>query len=98
MASVAKSITMPKAAPPLPAPNVDFYELAETLPAEEQAVLKKGRTFMEKKVAPIITEYWGEDAFPFELVPALNVIQLRRVCWDGLGCQRRRRVCDGLGC
>jgi hypothetical protein len=24
----------------LPAPNVDFYELAETLPAEELAVLK----------------------------------------------------------
>ena len=55
MASVAKPITMPKAAAPLPAPNVDFYELAETLPAEEQAVLKQVRTFMETKVAPIIT-------------------------------------------
>jgi hypothetical protein len=37
-------------------PNVDFYELAETLPAEEQAVLKQVRTFMEAKVAPIITK------------------------------------------
>jgi hypothetical protein len=42
MASVAKPITIPKAAAPLPAPNVDFYELAGTLPDEEQAVLKTG--------------------------------------------------------
>ena len=42
MASVATPITMPKAAAPLPAPNVDFYELVETLPAEEQAVGTRG--------------------------------------------------------
>ena len=40
-----------------PAPNSDFYELAETLPAEELAVVKQVRAFMETKVAPIITKY-----------------------------------------
>ena len=47
----------------LPAPNSDFYEFAETLPAEELAVVKQVRAFMETKVAPIITKYWVDDAF-----------------------------------
>ena len=42
---------------PLPAPNSDFYELVETLPAEELAIVKQVRVFMETKVAPIITKY-----------------------------------------
>jgi len=37
---------------PLPAPNSDFYQFAETLPAEELAILKRVRAFMETKVAP----------------------------------------------
>ena len=59
MASLPKSLTTPKPTKPLPAPNVDFYELAETLPAEEQAVLKQVRTFMETKVAPIVIRIIG---------------------------------------
>jgi glutaryl-CoA dehydrogenase len=51
MATLPKQpITMPKAAKPVPAPNSDFYELAETLPVEELAVVKQVRTFMETKV------------------------------------------------
>ena len=49
---------------PLPAPNSDFYELYETLNAEELATVKRVRTFMEAKVAPVITKYWVDDAFP----------------------------------
>jgi crotonobetainyl-CoA:carnitine CoA-transferase CaiB-like acyl-CoA transferase len=36
---------------PLPAPNSDFYEVYETLSAEELATVKKVRAFMEAKVA-----------------------------------------------
>jgi hypothetical protein len=39
---------------PLPAPNSDFYQLAETLNAEELGLLRQVRAFMEAKVAPII--------------------------------------------
>ena len=53
--------TAPK---PLPAPNSDFYELTERLNAEELAIVKQVRAFMETKVAPIITKYWCEDSFP----------------------------------
>src|ERR1700744_1069185 len=96
MASVAKAITMPKAAPPLPAPNVDFYELAETLPAEEQAVLQQVRTFMETKVAPIITKDWVEDAFPFELLPAIKELNIGGVGWKGYGCRGGSGLLAGL--
>jgi len=36
----------------LPAPNSDFYELAETLNPDEVAIVKRVRAFMETKVAP----------------------------------------------
>jgi Acyl-CoA dehydrogenase, N-terminal domain len=59
----------------LPAPNSDFYELVETLPAEELAIVKQVRTFMETKFAPIITK-WVEDAFPFEILPSLKELNI----------------------
>jgi alkylation response protein AidB-like acyl-CoA dehydrogenase len=72
---------------PLPAPNSDFYELVETLPTEELAVVKQVRTFMETKVEPIITKYWVEDAFPFEILPALKELNIGGVAMQGYGCR-----------
>src|SRR6478609_2201663 len=71
----------------LPAPNSDFYELMETLPAEELEVVKKVRAFMETKVAPIINKYWVEDAFPFEILPALKELNIGGVGMQGYGCK-----------
>ena len=48
----------------LPAPNSDFYQLKDVLTADELAFVKKVRTYMETKVAPIINKYWADDAFP----------------------------------
>src|SRR5947207_11443578 len=84
-ASAAKKDIRP--AKPLPAPNSDFYELAETLPAEELAVVQQVRAFMETKVAPIITKYWVEDAFPFELVPAIKELNIGGIAMQGYGCR-----------
>src|ERR1700692_1627469 len=72
---------------PLPAPNSDFYQLLKTLPPEELAVLKQVRTFMETKIAPIITKYWVEDAFPFEILPALKELNIGGVGMQGYGCR-----------
>src|ERR1700726_1677472 len=72
---------------PLPAPNSDFYELVETLPAEELAIVKQVRTFMETKIAPIITKYWVEDAFPFEILPAVKELNIGGVGMQGYGCR-----------
>jgi glutaryl-CoA dehydrogenase len=62
--AIAKPTTQTKAPKPLPAPNSDFYEICETLSAEELATVKRVRAFMEAKVAPVITKYWVDDAFP----------------------------------
>src|ERR1700753_2319122 len=72
----AKAARPPK---PLPAPNSDFYYLYETLPAQELAVVKRVREFMETKVAPVITDYWVKDEFPFELLPEVKKLGIRRV-------------------
>jgi glutaryl-CoA dehydrogenase len=91
--TTAKTAKQPK---PLPAPNSDFYDLASTLPAEEQEVLKQVRAFMEGKVAPIITKYWVEDAFPFELLPAMKELNIGGVAMAGYGCRGGSTLLFGL--
>src|ERR1700747_841695 len=81
---------------PLPAPNSDFYSLIETLPADELAVVKQVRTCMETKVQPIITKYWVEDAFPFELLPAVKELNIGGVAMKGYGCRGGSTLLFGL--
>jgi alkylation response protein AidB-like acyl-CoA dehydrogenase len=83
-ASVAtKTVKPPKA---LPAPNSDFYEMSETLAPEELATVKRVRAFMEAKVEPLVTKYWTEDAFPFELLPAVKELGIGGLGMQGYGC------------
>src|SRR5438093_8050478 len=93
MATERKDIKQPK---PPPAPNSDFYELAETLPAEDLAVVKQVRAFMETKVAPIITKYWVDDAFPFELLPAVKELNIGGIGMEGYGCRGGSVLLFGL--
>jgi hypothetical protein len=53
-----------KAPNPLPAPNSDFNRLLDVLSADELAIVKKARTYMESKVQPVINKYWSDDALP----------------------------------
>ena len=96
MATLPEPITVPMPTKSLPAPNSDFYELVETLPAEELAVVKQVRTFMETRVAPIITKYWVEDAFPFELLPAIKELNIGGVGLQGYGCRGGSALLFGL--
>jgi glutaryl-CoA dehydrogenase len=103
MATATKAIEQPTTAKvdtkqpkPLPAPNSDFYQLAETLPAEELAVVKQVRAFMETKVAPIITKYWSEDSFPFELLPAIKELGIGGIAMQGYGCRGGSTLLFGL--
>jgi alkylation response protein AidB-like acyl-CoA dehydrogenase len=80
------SIPPVKPAKPLPEPNSDFYEVYETLAPEELATLKRVRAFMEAKVAPVVTKYWVEDAFPFELLPAVKELGIGGLGMKGYGC------------
>ncbi len=56
------------------------------MPAEELAIVKQVRTFMETKIALIITKYWVEDAFPFEILAALKELNIGGVAMQGCGC------------
>ena len=80
----------------LPKPNVDFYELAETLPAEELATLEQVRVFMQTKVAPVINKYWAEDRFPFDLLPALRELNVMGAGINGYGCRGGSALLFGL--
>jgi len=71
---------------PLLAPNSDFYELYETLNPDELSTVKRVRAFMETKVAPVITEYWVNDAFPFDLLPAVKDLGIGGLAMHGYGC------------
>src|SRR6201985_3007673 len=71
---------------PLPPPNSDFYDLYETLSADELATVKRVRAFMETQFAPIITDYWVRDAFPFELLPAIKELGIGGLAMRGYGC------------
>src|SRR5215468_4065968 len=95
-ATAAATARKPSTPKPLPPPNSDFYHLAETLSADELAVLKKVRTFMESKVAPIINKYWVEDAFPFELLPAFKELGFAGVGIEGYGCFGGSQLLVGL--
>src|SRR5215813_2655681 len=92
-ATAVKEVKQPK---PLPAPNSDFYRFAETLNADELAILKKVRAFMESKVAPIINKYWVEDAFPFEILPAFKELNISGLGIEGYRCPGGSQKLIGL--
>lgn len=96
MATLPMPITIPRLSKPLPPPNSDFYELVETLSAEELAVVKQVRAFMEANVAPIITKYWVEDAFPFEILPAIKELNIGGVGMQGYDCRGGSTLLFGL--
>jgi glutaryl-CoA dehydrogenase len=72
---------------PLPVPNSDFYELAETLNPAELALVKQVREFMETRVAPVINRYWADDEFPFELLPSFKELRIGGLGLEGYGCK-----------
>ena len=75
-----------KAPKQLPAPNSDFYQLADVLTVDERVTVMKVRTYVENKVQPIINKYWSEDAFPFELLPSFKELKLGGLGYEGYGC------------
>lgn len=88
--------TAPISKPPLPVPDSDFYMIHQILSGEEQTLLRKVRSFMEETVAPVINKYWAEDAFPFDLIPAIRDLNIVGVGFDGYGCPGGSTLLDGF--
>src|SRR5262249_21352385 len=80
----------------LPPPNSDFYQFAETLGADELAILKRVRAFMETKVAPIINKYWVEEGVRCEGRAAFKELNVGGLGIQGYGCPGGSQLLVGL--
>ena len=80
----------------LPAADGDFYMLARTLSAEDNALRLKVRDFMEREVQPIINGYWERDEFPFELLPKIAALGIGGLPFNGYGCPGKSTTLMGF--
>jgi glutaryl-CoA dehydrogenase len=87
------SVTAKKA---LPQANGDFYAIGATISEEDQALLRRTRAFLEAEVAPVITEYWIREEFPYQLVPRLAELHIMGLSYNGYGCPGKGTVLDGM--
>ena len=83
--------------PKRPPINADFYDTAAFLNAEEQEKVKEVRTFMQNEVAPIVTEYWINGEFPFQIIEGLKKLNICGIAlpqkYGGLG---KSNLLDGM--
>ena len=88
----------PVAAGQTTAPPVegDFYDFAALLDEDDRLLLKRVRTFMEERVAPIINVYWGKAEFPFELLESFAELKIAGLPYHGYGCPGRSFLADGF--
>ncbi|MCU1263628.1 MAG: Acyl-CoA dehydrogenase [Bryobacterales bacterium] len=88
--------TLTQAAGTLPKPDGDFYQVVECLNDAERDTLKQVRAFMEAAVAPVITKYWAEDSFPFEVLPGLRDLKIGGLGYSGYGCRGGSTLLTGF--
>jgi alkylation response protein AidB-like acyl-CoA dehydrogenase len=88
--------TLTQAAGTLPRPDGDFYQVVECLNDAERDTLKQVRAFMEAEVAPVITKYWAEDSFPFEVLPGLRDLKIGGLGYSGYGCRGGSTLLTGF--
>jgi glutaryl-CoA dehydrogenase len=80
------TLTQPPPTRALPKPDADFYQVTASLGDAQREILQRVRTFMESQVAPIISKYWAEDSFPFELIPGIRDLKIAGAGYEGYGC------------
>jgi glutaryl-CoA dehydrogenase len=76
--------------------HADFYALELLLDDEDQALLLRVRTFMEKEVQPIINRYWTRAKFPHEILPGLAELGIAGLPYAGYGCPGKSPLLDGM--
>src|SRR3954453_20371215 len=75
--------------------GADLYASAALLDAEDQALPRRVPSFMEAKVAPIITESWAKAEFPFALIPDYAELGIAGGAYKGYGCAGRGALVEG---
>ena len=75
---------------------IDFYRIDDLLTVQEREIRDRVRNFCDKRVLPIINDYWERAEFPFELVPKLAELGLAGGTIHGYGCPGLSEVAAGL--
>ena len=81
---------------PLCSTDSDFYGIAQTVDAADQALLARVRAFAEDRVAPIINHYWGRAEFPFEIISEYGGLGIAGAAYKEFGCLDKGALVDGL--
>ena len=89
-AATSEQVTAPRTAPTtdeavLPRLEGDFYGYEQMLPAEDQEVLLRLRTWLQREVAPVANDHWSRGEFPHHLVPALGELGVIGLGYDKPG-------------
>ncbi|MBQ0117692.1 MAG: acyl-CoA dehydrogenase family protein [Flavobacterium sp.] len=80
----------------LPPVNADFYNMDEKLSLEERALQIKVRETLEKRIKPIVNDYWLHDSFPFEIIPILAELNICGITYKGYGSREMSHIMDGI--
>jgi glutaryl-CoA dehydrogenase len=80
---------------PLPVADGDFYQITSLLSEEDQLLLARVRTFMEKEVAPIINDYWMRGEFPFDIIPGYRDLGITGLPYKGYDCPGKSTLLSG---
>lgn len=95
MFSMADTIASPKIQTPS---ATDLYNIDHLLSEEERMVRETVRSFVQKRVLPVIGEHFEAGTFPLELLPEIASMGLLGMHLDGYGCPGLSAVCYGLAC
>jgi glutaryl-CoA dehydrogenase len=57
-------------------PDCDPYGVEDKLTEEEKAPLRRLRRVLEEEARPLLAEYWEAGEFPYQIVPALQALDL----------------------
>jgi glutaryl-CoA dehydrogenase len=74
----------------------DFFDVARHFSAEERAIQKSVRDFVDARVLPTIAEHWEKGTFPTELVAEIAGMGLLGCNLQGYGCAGLSDVGYGL--
>ncbi|HEY8041220.1 MAG TPA: acyl-CoA dehydrogenase family protein [Polyangiaceae bacterium] len=74
----------------------DFFDVARHFTAEERAIQKSVRAFVDARVLPTIAEHWEKGTFPTELVGEIAELGLLGCNLQGYGCAGLSEVGYGL--
>jgi len=79
-----------------PPVNGDFYELDQTLTAEDREIQLKVRAFMDSEIRPIANEYWNKAHFPMHIIPLMAKLNICGLTYQGYGCAGKSALLEGF--